>query len=171
MPQRTALTALTVLVALAGRTAAADATQPAAVAHVLICRWVPDGEAPAADPTRSAYLEDYLATHRELIRSSEIATRAARSKRLQGIPGVAGADGAFAIVRALKVEREATGIRDSLTVTASGVAPEVGVAVLEAVLESYQDFLQETYKVPQPGQRSRGGYAMAVLAKPASVKK
>jgi hypothetical protein len=171
MPYRSALAALTLLAAWVGHTSVGDATPPAAVAHVLICRWAPDGEARAGNPARTAFMEDYLATHREVIRSAEIATRAARSKRLQGIPAVVGADGAFAIVRALKVEREATGIRDSLTVTASGVSPEVGVAVLEAVLESYQDFLQETYKVPQPGQRNRGGYAMAVLAKPAPVKK
>src|SRR5580704_14475570 len=116
---RTSLTGLIVFIALAGCTSAGDAKQPAALAHVLIARSPPDGEAPASDPTRNAFMEDYLATHSELIRSTEIATRAVRSKRLQGIPAVAGKDGEYAIVQGLKVERLA-GIKDALTVTASG---------------------------------------------------
>jgi hypothetical protein len=168
MSKRTALTALTVLAALTGRMAADDATPPVAVAHVLITRLAPARERPAADA--ASYAEDYLSTHRVLIRSPEIASRAARSKRLQGIAVVAGADGA-AVRAALKVEPGPAGIKDSLTITAHGVTPEVGVAVLEAVLDSYQDFVQQTYKVPEPGQPYKGGYAVAVLAKPAPVKK
>jgi hypothetical protein len=165
MPRRTVLTALAVFVTLAGHTVAAD-TRPVAVAYVLIARWTPNDHAPAADPAHPGVVEDYLASHMELLRSTEIATRAALSKKLQGVRAVSAAD----IVRAIKVERQTTGIKDSLTLTAVGVPPDVGVAVLDAVLETYQDYLREIYKVPQPGQPNRGGFSAAVLAKPFLVK-
>jgi len=168
MSNYTALTAVTVIAALASRTAAADPTPPVAVAHVLIIRLAPEGEEPAAD-ARLAVQEDYVATQRHIIQSQLIAERAFHSTRLQNVPAV-GVDTA-AIRKALKVEPAANGLKHSLTITATGVKPEVGVVILEAVLDGYQDFLQQTFKLPERGQRFRGGYAVAVLAKPAPVRK
>jgi RNA polymerase sigma factor (sigma-70 family) len=165
MSKRTAFTALA-LAAVISSAVADDTKQTVAVAHILITRLAPEGEGPPKGP----YIEDYVSTHRVLIRSPEIAKRAARSKRLQDICSMSGDDGS-AIRRVLKVERSTTGIKDSLMITASDVTPEVGVAVIEAVMESYQDFLQQTYKLPDAGQHYRGGYAVAVFAKPAPVKK
>lgn len=145
-----------------------DAPKPVAVAHVLITRLAPrehqDGDVDIM------FYEDYLSTQAVLIRSPAITTRAASSKRLQNLSAASGLDGT-AIRHAIKVERGTIGIKDSLTITASGVTPEVGVAILDAVIDSYQEFFQQNYKLPETGERFKGGYAIAVLAKPTAIKK
>src|SRR5205823_14451810 len=96
---------------------------------------------------RQAFMEDYLATHAELVRSSEIVGRAARSpelKDLQSFPDQG--DVTYQIVNGLAVSRgrdPTGGVNNILVLSLKGPVAEECPQLLEAVGDKYQGFLHE----------------------------
>jgi capsular exopolysaccharide synthesis family protein len=101
------------------------------------------------DP-RLSFVEDYLATHMVLIKSPIIVERAVKKRDLQSLPSFEGmGDPTGAIVGGLTVSRDKEGTGGpsniiNLSFRASG-AEDCG-KVLSAVIESYQEFLDITYR-------------------------
>lgn len=99
---------------------------------------------------RQAFMEDYLATHAELIRSPEIVGRAARSpelKDLQSFPNEG--DVTYQIVNGLTASRgrdPTGGVNNILVLAFKGPLAEECPKILDAVVAKYQDFLNDTYK-------------------------
>ncbi|HVA49236.1 MAG TPA: polysaccharide biosynthesis tyrosine autokinase [Pirellulales bacterium] len=119
-------------------------------ARVLIVRKRP--ETVTGNQAQMSEFEDYVATHRLLIQSPLIIERAVKEDRLQSLQtfGQEKGDVAGSIIRMLKAEQ----ISNDKGVNASNVlqlvfrgpvAEECGV-VINAVLNSYQQFLDETYR-------------------------
>lgn len=98
-----------------------------------------------------SYLEDYLSEHVVLIKSPLIIGRAVQSSHLQSLRSFAGQDDpTYTIIGALSITRDtaASPLQSNhiLTLSYSGGDPEDCRAVLNAVLESYRQFLEETYR-------------------------
>src|SRR5262249_53064493 len=99
---------------------------------------------------RQTFMEDYLATHADLIRSTEIVGPAARSpelKDLQSFPDQG--DLTYQIVGGLTVSRgrdAAGGVNNILVLSFKGPIAEECPKILDAVVIKYQEFLNETYK-------------------------
>lgn len=119
-------------------------------ASVLIVRKRP--EAVTGNEGQMSEFEDYVATHRLLIQSPLVVERAAKSDNLQALESLSQEKGdvTAAIIRKLKVEQISNdkGVNASnvLSLAFRGpVASECGV-VINSVLNSYQQFLDETYR-------------------------
>ncbi|HVX09711.1 MAG TPA: polysaccharide biosynthesis tyrosine autokinase [Pirellulales bacterium] len=119
-------------------------------ARVLIVRKRP--EVVTGNQTQVSEFEDYVATHRLLIQSPLIIERATKEGRLQSLETFQqeGGDVTGSIIRKLKAEQVSNdkGMNASnvLYLAFRGpVAGECGV-VIDAVLKSYQQFLDETYR-------------------------
>ncbi len=90
------------------------------------------------------FYEDYLATHIRLIRSPVIVSRAVQRGNLGALPSFAGkGDPTGGIVSHLEVQREER--TNILSLSYSGPVAEDCAAVLNAVLDSYEEFLGQTY--------------------------
>lgn len=103
-----------------------------------------------ADP-RNYFYEDYLATHQILIRSSVVVHRAAQKERVrllhafQGSPDPAGAIRASLAV--LRDSKDPTGPSNNvLNLAYSCTDAADSATVLEAVIDSYKDYLEEKFK-------------------------
>ncbi len=99
----------------------------------------------------AAYFEDYLAEHMVLIKSPLIIDRAVKSGKLRSLKSFAGlANPTNAIIGSLSITRDSTTnpleSNHILKLSVSGADPEDCRAVLNAVLESYKQFLEETYR-------------------------
>jgi uncharacterized protein involved in exopolysaccharide biosynthesis len=119
-------------------------------AQVLVIKKRPDALPITGSEARASAFEDYLATHQVLIRSPLIVGRAAKKRELQTLKMFEnGADPASTIMESLAVARdskEAGAPSSVLNLTFKGrVQDECGV-VLGAVIDSYREFLDETYK-------------------------
>lgn len=102
-----------------------------------------------ADP-RAYFYEDYLATQQTVLRSSVIVRRAAEKYQLGQLRSFQGGDPTGAIRAGLSVLRDT---KDSaslssgiLTLTYNGPVAEDCPIILNAVLDSYQEFLDKAYK-------------------------
>jgi capsular exopolysaccharide synthesis family protein len=117
---------------------------------ILVVKKTPDNTISSGPDGRSTFMEDYLATHAELIRSSEIVGRAARSpelKDLQSFPDQG--DLTYQIVNGLAVSRgrdPTGGVNNILVLAFKGPVAEECPKILDAVVVKYQEFLNETYK-------------------------
>jgi capsular exopolysaccharide synthesis family protein len=103
---------------------------------------------PGSD-SQSSYYDDYISTHLVLIRSPLIVGRAVKKHDLAALPSFAGqGDPVPAIIASLKATREgkewsSNGI---VNLSYSGPVAEDCPVVLGAVIDSYKDFLDETYR-------------------------
>ena len=104
---------------------------------------------PNQDPRQ---LEDYLATHMQVITSPRVVRQAVTKHKLADLQCFEGKkDVTKAIVDALTVTRDTRkpGVSPSneiLTIGFRGKEPDECSTVLMAVIDSYQDFLKETYR-------------------------
>jgi polysaccharide biosynthesis transport protein len=103
----------------------------------------------SGDP-RVSYVEDYLATHLVLIKSPLIVERAVKKRDLQSLKSFDGmGDPTGAILGTLIVARDkesGTGPSNILNLSFRGPGAEDCAKVLSAVIESYQEFLDVTYR-------------------------
>jgi capsular exopolysaccharide synthesis family protein len=101
------------------------------------------------DP-RLTFMEDYLATHLILLRSPLIAERAVKKRDLRSLPSFArSGDPAGAILASLVVSREKdanAAPNNVINLTYRGPVAEDCGTVLAAIIDSYKDFLDETYR-------------------------
>ncbi len=120
-------------------------------AQVLVVRKRPEPiPVNGAGPNQQIYVEDYLTTHAILIRSQEILRRAAKileSERSITIPG--GMDWLTFLSNGLTVTRE---IRDGnaaptnvLNLAFRGGRRDDCPLIVSAIIQAYQEFLNETY--------------------------
>lgn len=98
----------------------------------------------------SAY-EDYLATHMVLIRSPVIVGRAVKKHNLGSLKSFEGqGDPTGAIIgsiTAARDQKDAYGMYNNiLNISYKGIVPEDCGTILNAVVDSYKDFLEETYR-------------------------
>ncbi len=98
-----------------------------------------------------SHFEDYLAEHMALIKSPLIIERAVKSHNLQSLKSFAGQNNPTnAIIGSLTITRDATSSplqsNHILTLSYKGADPEDCRTVLNAVYESYKQFLDETYR-------------------------
>jgi capsular exopolysaccharide synthesis family protein len=118
-------------------------------AQVLVVNKRPDNLALAGAEGRAPALEDYLATHLVLIRSPLIVGRAVEKGKLRGLVTFAGqSDPTTTIIDALKVNREVTST-NATNILALAIRGPIGpdcTAVLHAVIDSYKEFLDVTYR-------------------------
>jgi capsular exopolysaccharide synthesis family protein len=121
-----------------------------AAAQVLVVKKRPDTLPLPGNDGGYAYWEDYLATHLKLIKSPLILSRAARRKELQGLASFAGQSNLTgAIQGGLQVNRDkesSGGTSNILDISFRGPVAEDCPVVVNAVIESYKDFLDETYR-------------------------
>jgi capsular exopolysaccharide synthesis family protein len=100
--------------------------------------------------TRLVAMEDYVATHKELVRSPLIVGRAVKKHNLQDLPSLAGLkeDPVETIRASLTAtrNRSASGNSNILDLAYRCKSREDAGKVLDAVIETYKDFLDETYR-------------------------
>ncbi len=121
-------------------------------AQVLVVKKRPD-DVTGVD-TRHSSVEDYVPTHQVLLKSPLIIERAIKKRDLGALPTFAGHEAELAeeVSRALGVSRNrsaaatATGGSNILDLSFRSRDEEESRLVLAAILESYQDFLDETYQ-------------------------
>jgi polysaccharide biosynthesis transport protein len=101
------------------------------------------------DP-RLAYVDDYVSAHLILIRSPLIVNRAVEKHRLGALKSFGGGDPAAAISASLTVTREnkesVLASANVINLSYQGPVAEDSKVVLNAVIDSYKDFLDETYR-------------------------
>jgi capsular exopolysaccharide synthesis family protein len=120
-------------------------------AQVLVVRKNPNVLPIAGGDPRLSYVEDYLATHLVLIRTPLLIERAVKKRDLGSLPSLIGTgDPVGAISAALSAQRDGkdatSGPNNIINLTYRGpVAADCG-KVLKAIIESYKDFLDETYR-------------------------
>lgn len=118
-------------------------------AQVLVVKKRPD--AVTGVDTHQVSIEDYMATHQALVQSTLIVQRAVQKRNLGALRCFAGEKEPLAevILKGLSVPhaRVARGESDNILVLAfqGTVAGECGI-VLNAIIESYKEFLEETYR-------------------------
>jgi capsular exopolysaccharide synthesis family protein len=118
-------------------------------AQVLVVKKRPDNLPLPGAEGRPPALEDYLATHQVLVRSPLIVGRAVEKGKLRGLPTFAGEPNpTAAIIDALKVNREvnAASTTNILALSFRGPVGQDCPTVLNAVLDSYKEFLDVTYR-------------------------
>jgi hypothetical protein len=94
----------------------------------------------------AAVSEDFVSTNVMLAKSGVIVERAVKKANLQSLKSLTGVrDPVAAIQAALTVTRD-PGDSHSITLEYRGTSLEDGVKVLEAIISSHKDFLDETYQ-------------------------
>jgi capsular exopolysaccharide synthesis family protein len=101
------------------------------------------------DP-RWPYVDDYVSAHLILIRSPLIVNRAVEKHQLGALKSFAGGDPAGAIAASLTVTRENKesylSSANVINLAYQGPVADDSRVVLDAVIDSYKDFLDETYR-------------------------
>lgn len=122
-----------------------------AEAQVLVVKKHPD--AVTGENRQTSQLDDYLASQRAIIQSHMIVQRAVAQSKLDELSsfGRVKGDLAEAILKKLSVERlkdkDSPGnINNILTISFVGTGEEDCATVVNAVLDSYKSFLNETYR-------------------------
>lgn len=118
-------------------------------ASVLVVKKIADDI--AGIESRSFLMEDYVSTHQILIKSHLIVSRAVQKSKLGELPSVAAldqVDQTEAIIGGLTVNRNKgpAGTNNVLDLSYRGKVAADCPKILQAVVESYKDFLDETYK-------------------------
>jgi uncharacterized protein involved in exopolysaccharide biosynthesis len=119
--------------------------------QVLVVKKTQSEALPVARMGPYSHLEDYLAEHMALIKSPLIVERAVKSHRLQTLRSFAGNDNPTnAIIAALAFTRDAatTPLQSNhiLTLSFRGADADDCRTVLNAVFNSYRQFLDATYR-------------------------
>src|SRR6266852_8112350 len=120
-------------------------------AQVLVIKKRPDAfPITGSEYARTAAYEDYLSTHQVIIKSPLILGHAVEKRQLQWLNSFAAAtDPIRAITRSLTVNREFKESAESSNILNLSFrcknASECSI-VLKAIIDSYKDFLDETYK-------------------------
>jgi len=119
-------------------------------AQILVVKKRQDALLPGSDASM-AYYDDYLATHQTLIKSPVIIGRAVKKRDLQALRSFADqGDPTGAIIGALSVSRDAKdsggNFNNILNLSFRGPVAEECATVLNAVIDSYKEFLDETYR-------------------------
>jgi hypothetical protein len=131
---------------------ACTARTPQATAQLLLLS-VPASNPPGKNVGQSiARYDDYTATHMLLISSPAIARRAIKKQHLDALGSLKGQDPVKAILGGLKVQRSGRGDNAAgesvLTLSYAGPNGDDCLKILAAIIESYQEFLGETYADP-----------------------
>jgi capsular exopolysaccharide synthesis family protein len=122
-------------------------------AQILVVKKRPDVLPALGGDTSYSYYEDYLATHQVLIKSPLIAGRSVKKPGIAGLESLVGAtDPASLIIGSLVVSRDAA--KDASGMASSNIlglslrwtVPDDSAIILGAVIDSYKDFLDETYR-------------------------
>jgi capsular exopolysaccharide synthesis family protein len=104
---------------------------------------------PGSDAAWS-YYEDYLATHMKLIQSPEIVGRAAKKKEVLALATLAGhGDATATILGGLTTARDkdpAASSSNIFNLSFRGPVAEDCVVIVNAVIDSYKEFLEEKYR-------------------------
>jgi succinoglycan biosynthesis transport protein ExoP len=149
--QRKPLVALGVIVGVV--VAALFASQRAPVyqssAQVLVVKKHADSalQVPGGDP-RTDFYEDYVSTHLALIRSQVVIERAVAKHDLGALPSFAGrGNPTGAIMGSLTATRDTkeSGANNIINLSYKGGVSEDCPVVIDAVIKSYKDFLDELY--------------------------
>lgn len=120
-------------------------------AQVLVIKKRSDAVPIAGGDPRLAYVEDYMATHLVLLRSPLIAEGAVKKKNLASLKTFENSGNpASVVLSSLSVARDSKEVADGANNVIrlsfrSHVSEDCGT-VLTAVIESYQDFLDVTYR-------------------------
>jgi capsular exopolysaccharide synthesis family protein len=122
-----------------------------ATTQILVVKKQDSNVLPVAggDP-RMAVMEDYVATHLLVIRSPLIVGMAVKKRNLEELKSLQG-NAISVIQKGLVATRESsrdnpTGGNGVLTLSYSGSNPDDVEVILAAIIESYKDFLDETYQ-------------------------
>jgi capsular exopolysaccharide synthesis family protein len=115
---------------------------------LLVVKKRPDA-LPSQGDNHFSQMDDYLATHQVLIKSPMLVGNAVRKGNLRSLPTFAALDNPTEqILAGLHVAREATegGATNILNISFRSASSEDCPAVLNAVTDSYSDFLKNTYR-------------------------
>jgi capsular exopolysaccharide synthesis family protein len=121
-------------------------------AQILVVKKRPDALPIAGlDTARLSVFDDYVPTHLAILKSPLIAGRAVKKRQLESLASFAGrGDPTNAIIGALSVKRDVTDAVGSgskiLNLSYRGPQADDCTAILTAVIDSYKDFLDETYR-------------------------
>ena len=119
-------------------------------AQILVIKKVPDALPASGGNADMGLMEDYMATHQALIKSPVIVGDAVRKKNLQDLPSFrGGGDPTRKIIELLKVTRDTTQESRSASILSLSMRcrePGDCAVVLQAIIDSYKDFLDATYK-------------------------
>jgi capsular polysaccharide biosynthesis protein len=115
-------------------------------ARVLVIKKRPD--AVTALQTQFSHFEDYVSTHQMLITSPLIVERAIKNSNLATLKSFAGTEERLAevIIKRLSAKRKKDSSENILNLTFQGPVADECTTVLNAILGSYKDFLDETYR-------------------------
>jgi capsular exopolysaccharide synthesis family protein len=117
-------------------------------AQVMVVKKRPDNV--TGIDTRNLAIEDYVASHQALLKSPLIAERAVHQRDLHSLECLAGqADPAEAVLRALNVSRtKVNGVTTNniLELSFRGTRADECATVVNAVIDSFKDYLEETYR-------------------------
>jgi len=120
-------------------------------AQVLVVKKINTAVPVAGGDPRMTVMEDYLGTHLVLLKSPKIAKMAMEKRELNKLPSLANVgDPVAAIVGSLGVNREkdvsSGGPNNIINMSYRCTVPEDCGKILEAIIESYKDFLDEKYR-------------------------
>jgi succinoglycan biosynthesis transport protein ExoP len=119
-------------------------------ASVLIIKKQQDAMPAQGVDAGSKFMEDYLMTHLIILKSPAIADLALKKGQLGKLKSLAGVgDPQAVIMGSLTVSRDTQGTSGStsiLNLSYKGPIPEDCAVILAAVVESYKDFLDKTYR-------------------------
>ncbi len=119
-------------------------------AQVMVIKKRGDPLPIAGGDPRLSYVEDYVSSHLVVIRSSVIVERAIKKRNLQNLRSFAGqGDPTGAILASLVAARDGkdstSGPNNIINLSYRGPVADECPMVLNAVIESYQNFLNEAY--------------------------
>jgi capsular exopolysaccharide synthesis family protein len=118
-------------------------------ASVLVVKKTPDVLPAGGSELHPIYTDDYLSTHQTLIRSPVVVANAVNRAKLGALPCFAGrTDIVHEIISALKLSREmnAGSPTSVLSIAFRGTRPDDCATVVNALAESYQQFLRTRYQ-------------------------
>lgn len=120
-------------------------------AQILVVKKHPETLPITGMDQRISYYEDYLSTHLVLIKSPRIVAEAVKKHHLEDLPSFRGqGDPSGAIAGGLSVSRnykDSTGTFNNIVDLAySGPEPEEAPKIINAVIDSYKDYLNKEYR-------------------------
>jgi capsular exopolysaccharide synthesis family protein len=117
-------------------------------AQVLVIKKRQDALPIPGSEASLSYYDDYLATHMKLIKSPVIVRKAAARKEVQGLATLAGGDRTGTILGGLAVGRDkdpSGSVSNIFELSFRGPVAEDCPIIVNAVIDSYRDFLEENY--------------------------
>jgi capsular exopolysaccharide synthesis family protein len=119
-------------------------------AQVLVVKKYAEGALPTAGNSPSAgFYEDYVSTHLAIIRSQVVVDMAVKKHNLDQLPSFAGGGNPTGtIMGSLGAARDSkdSGANNIINLSYRGPVADDCQVVIDAVVDSYKDFLDETYR-------------------------